>query len=182
MVSQALSAHHPGLLRRLLALVTSSHILRTTFRPMASLPPALENPDILHQIFEELTHYQPCRTSSDYPRILSNFSRQAGETDIRSRTLASAALVCKTFSEPASRALWAVLYGGVEPLFRAFAAFKVVKTVDHSKDRMRGSSLARTHCSQIVRSISFHATKLMNEAHIDHSMAGVGRELSTHGG
>ena len=134
---------------------------------MATLPPALANPDILYQIFDELTLYQPCRTSSDYPQILSNLLSRPVETDIRSRTLASAALVCKTFSEPASRALWAVLYEGVEPLFRAFSAFKVVKT-DYSENQMRGCSLTRMRRSKIVRSILFFVIKLSSEAHSDH--------------
>ena len=101
---------------------------------MATLPPALANPDILHQIFEELTLYQPCQRSSDYPRIIEGLLDRPSDINIRSRTLVSAALVCKTFSEPASRALWAVLYEGVGPLFRAFSAFKVVKAVDHSQN------------------------------------------------
>ena len=135
---------------------------------MATLPPALANPNILYQIFDELTLYQPCRTNSDYPQILSNLLSRPVETDIRSRTLASAALVCKTFSEPASRALWAVLYEGVEPLFRAFSAFKVVR-IDYSENQMRGlSSLTRMRHSKIVRYILFLVTKLSNESHSDH--------------
>ena len=101
---------------------------------MATLPPALANPDILYQIFEELTLYQPCERSSEYPRIIEGLLNRPSDINIRSRTLVSAALVCKTFSEPASRALWAVLYEGVEPLFRAFSAFKAVKVVDHSQN------------------------------------------------
>ena len=101
---------------------------------MATPPPALNNPDILYQIFEELTLYQPCQRSSDYPRIIDGLLHRPSDIDIRSRTLVSAALVCKTFSEPASRALWAVLYEGIEPLFRAFSAFKAVKVVDRSQN------------------------------------------------
>ena len=134
---------------------------------MDALPPALANPDILHQIFEEFTLYQPCQRSSDYPRILEGLLHRPFGIDTRSGTLASAALVCKTFSEPASRVLWAVLYEGVEPLFRAFSAFKVVKT-DYSENQMRGCSLTRMRRSKIVRSILFFVIKLSSEAHSDH--------------
>ena len=145
---------------------------------MDALPPALANPDILHQIFEEFTLYQPCQRSSDYPRILEGLLHRPFGIDTRSGTLASAALVCKTFSEPASRVLWAVLYEGVEPLFRAFSAFKVVKVVDHSKDWLRqiNPGLPETYRSKIVRSMTSSRARSL----LIIWMAGVGRKFSAY--
>ena len=104
---------------------------------MADLPSALGNPDILYQIFEEFALYQPCHQSVDYIQLVDGLYNQPDESDTWSKTLVSAALVCKAFSEPASRVLWAVLNKGFAPLFRVFAAYKVIKAVDHSKDWMR---------------------------------------------
>ena len=58
-----------------------------------------------------------------------------------------------------------MLYEGVEPLFRAFSAFKVVKAVDHSNDGMRGfsASSSNTDRSKIVRSILLLGINVSNE-------------------
>ncbi|KAI0806595.1 hypothetical protein C8Q74DRAFT_1381 [Fomes fomentarius] len=44
------------------------------------------------------------------------------------RTLASAALICKAFSEPASQALWAVLPNGLLPLMHTFSSLRMYRT------------------------------------------------------
>ena len=70
---------------------------------------ALQNVDILDEIFQHLSLIPGTVTQSDIHALYSD------DAEGKLRTLASAVLVCKSFSEPASRVLWSVLPHGINP-------------------------------------------------------------------
>ncbi|KAI0663411.1 hypothetical protein C8Q70DRAFT_356270 [Cubamyces menziesii] len=79
---------------------------------------ALENPDILAEIF---WHLDPYPEVESYTRngVLDGYFQggyAAGRAIPYIRTLTNAALVCKAFAEPASSVLWATLPKGLYPL------------------------------------------------------------------
>ncbi|KAI0713942.1 hypothetical protein C8Q76DRAFT_472427 [Earliella scabrosa] len=61
----------------------------------------------------------------DTTRAISN-ETTANESFLRQRTLASLALTCRSFSEPASRLLWTDLPCGLLPLMRSFSGLRKV--------------------------------------------------------
>lgn len=104
---------------------------------------ALCNPDVLHEVFQHLAVLRQPPELFEYPEPLSGWFKYSRDIDINRRALISAALSCKAFSEPASKALWAVLYDGFAPLFRVFSAFSVTES---RNGRIKYVSTARLHC------------------------------------
>ena len=78
----------------------------------------LANRDVVYELFDHL---------SLYPSSLSSFNAaqlRMEDSKISRRTLASAALTCRAFSEPASEALWSVVHVGLLPLLKTFSSLK----------------------------------------------------------
>lgn len=79
---------------------------------------ALYNTDVINEIFEHLS------VAPRHVTRVSDYDLYGDEATAKRQALASAALVCKTFSEPASRFLWTTLHRGIGPLMRVFSNLK----------------------------------------------------------
>ncbi|KAI0762988.1 hypothetical protein C8Q74DRAFT_191976 [Fomes fomentarius] len=89
-----------------------------------SLHRFLMNIDVIHAVFHHLDLF---------PHPITEFKHLVGVTDeavVARRTLASAALTCRAFSEPASKTLWTCLHQGLSPLLKTFSCFKQTDASD----------------------------------------------------
>ncbi len=84
--------------------------------------------------------------------------RQPNDDDelegLHRRTLASAALTCKAFSEPASQALWAVLPNGLLPLMHTFSNFRATSKMASSRPNYVSSNVTSHSVMLNARSLT----------------------------
>ncbi|KAH9892678.1 hypothetical protein C8Q73DRAFT_791703 [Cubamyces lactineus] len=131
---------------------------------------ALGNPDILDEIF---WHLDPYPEVEGYTRagVLDAYFPRGGSATRRAspnvRTLASAALACKAFAEPASSVLWASLPKGLRPLLYPLRGYGGAKVWDEdTQDLGSGGIEEKTnkipanvwdrweHCARRVRLVA----------------------------
>ncbi len=91
-----------------------------TSMPRLGASIATWNDDIIWEILQHLS-LVPERPEDFHLQQLDDYYKLER---LHRRTLASAALTCKAFSEPASQALWAVLPDGLLPLMHTFSNFR----------------------------------------------------------
>ncbi len=91
----------------------------------------LLNDDVIREIVQHLS-LVPERPE-DFRTFL--FNDNTGIERLHMRTLASAALTCKAFSEPASEALWAVLPDGLLPLLHTFSSLRITYKTSYMGSR-----------------------------------------------
>ena len=88
----------------------------------------------------------------DTARTISN-ETTAHESSLRRGTLASLALTCRSFSEPASRLLWTDLPCGLLPLMRSFSGLRKVPI------QRRASSTGESHDCLYVKPASISQSR-----------------------
>ncbi|KAI0806590.1 hypothetical protein C8Q74DRAFT_1223060 [Fomes fomentarius] len=82
------------------------------------------NDDIIREILQHLSRsLVPARPADLFGKTVTRLRHPKDDEleGLHRRTLASAALTCKAFSEPASQELWAVLPNGLLPLMHTFS-------------------------------------------------------------
>ncbi|KAI0758664.1 hypothetical protein C8Q74DRAFT_1441341 [Fomes fomentarius] len=106
------------------------------------------NDDIIREIVQHLS-LAPERPE-DFRTFIFNNNSELEE--LHRRTLASAALTCKAFSEPASEALWAVLPDGLLPLLHTFSSLRITYKTSYMGSRKHVQAMYYTLDSGAIQS------------------------------